>query len=151
MREIAHVQLRTQSGSQARSIKSRIGDRGELHLPRTFTRFTVVDLVGFALGALTSFLQTYLISPSSSLANSATPWLLAAFFIGVRSHSFGRVAIDGLLVTLFELLGFTVTSSLRGYNSGPALTLFWGLCAVVSGPIFGLAGKQWNSGSKSLQ
>jgi hypothetical protein len=108
---------------------------------------TTVSLVGLAIGALTSFLQTHLANPWSSLVNSVTPWLLAAFFVGALSRGLGRAMRYGCLVTILELVGYTVTSSLRGYPSGLAITLFWALSAVVGGPVFGWAGLQWSRGS----
>jgi hypothetical protein len=109
----------------------------------------VVSLLGLALGALTSFLQTHLANPWSSLVNSVTPWLLAAFFIGALSNGLVRAIGYGFLVTILELVGYTVTASLRGYPSGLAITLFWALGAVVGGPVFGWAGRLWARGSRS--
>jgi hypothetical protein len=108
----------------------------------------VVSLIGIAIGALTSFLQTHLNAPWSSLVNSVTPWLLAAFFVGALSNRLDRAVGYGFLVTILELVGYTVTASLRGYPSGLAITLFWALGAVVGGPVFGWAGMVWARDSK---
>jgi hypothetical protein len=107
----------------------------------------VVSLVGLAIGALTSFLQTHLSSPWNSLVNSVTPWLLAAFVVGALMDRLDRAVEYGFLVTILELVGYTVTASLRGYPSGLAITLFWALSAVVGGPVFGWAGMLWARGS----
>jgi Family of unknown function (DUF6518) len=107
-----------------------------------------VSFVGLAIGALTSFLQTHWNNPWSSLVNSVTPWLLAAFFIGALSRHLGRAVAYGFLVTILELVGYTITASLRGYPSGLAITLFWALGAVVGGPVFGWAGSLWARASK---
>jgi hypothetical protein len=109
----------------------------------------VVSLVGLAIGALTSFLQTHLSSPWNSIVNSVTPWLLAAFVVGAISNRLSRAVEYGFLVTFLELVGYTVTASLRGYPSGLAITLFWALSAVVGGPVFGWAGMLWARGSAS--
>ena len=103
-------------------------------------RLVVVSLVGLAIGALTSFLQTHLNSPWNSLVNSVTPLLLAAFVVGALSNGLGRAVEYGFLVTFLELVGYTVAASFRSYSSGLAITLFWALSAVVGGPVFGWAG-----------
>jgi hypothetical protein len=110
-------------------------------------RLVVVSLVGLAIGALTSFLQTHLNSPWNSLVNSVTPWLLAAFVVGALSNGLVRAVEYGFLVTFLELVGYTVAASFRSYPSGLAITLFWALSAVVGGPVFGWAGMLWARGS----
>ena len=110
-------------------------------------QLVVVSLVGLAIGALTSFFQTHLNAPWSSLVNSVTPWLLAAFVVGALSNGLGRAVEYGFLVTFLELVGYTVTEPLRGYPLGLAITLFWALGAVVGGPVFGWAGMLWARGA----
>ncbi len=112
-------------------------------------QLVVVSLVGLSIGALTSYLQSILNSPWSSLVNSVSPWLLAAFIVGALSNRLGRALEFGFLVTFFELVGYTITASLRGYPTGLAITLFWALSAFVGGPVFGWAGMLWARGSKS--
>ncbi len=113
----------------------------------SIVRLVVVSLVGLAIGALTSFLQTHLNSPWNSLVNSVTPWLLAAFVVGALSNGLVRAVEYGFLVTFLELVGYTVAASFRSYPSGLAITLFWALSAVVGGPVFGWAGMLWARGS----
>ena len=55
----------------------------------------------------------------------------------------------GLSLGLCELIGYYATASARGYAPGHAIVLFWALCAVVGGPVFGWAGWAWWNGRGS--
>lgn len=56
-----------------------------------------------------------------------------------------RAAVAGFAVCALQLLGYYVTSELRGFSSGGAIVLFWAACAVVGGPLFGVAGRLWRT------
>lgn len=102
-----------------------------------------VAVGGLAVGALTSVLQKYLDSPWLSLVNSASPWLTPMFILGTLWRRPWPAAAAGLGTGLGELAGYYLTAAARGYPAGHAILLFWTACAVVGGPVFGLAGWLW--------
>jgi hypothetical protein len=106
-------------------------------------RVGLVAVVGLGVGVVTSILQKYLNAPWESLVNAASPWLTPMFVLGVLWRRPWTAALAGLATGLLELVGYYVTASLRGYPAGHAILLFWGLCAVVGGPVFGAAGWAW--------
>jgi Family of unknown function (DUF6518) len=106
-------------------------------------RLTVVLVLGLGVGALTSVLQAHLNTPWLSLVNSASPWLVPAFVVGTMQRRLPGAAAAGLVTVLLELIGYTITSHARGFASSHSLLIFWGVCAVVGGPIFGAAGNSW--------
>jgi hypothetical protein len=106
---------------------------------------------GVAVGVATSFGQTYLSGAPSAFVNSASAWLLAPFFVGSRMSSDRRAAGAGLVVCALQLVGYYATSQLRGFSSGGAILVFWGLCALVGGPLFGVAGRIWKAGPDRLR
>jgi hypothetical protein len=106
-------------------------------------RATVVLTVGLGVGVVTSILQTYLNSPWESLVNAASPWLTPMFLVGVLWRRPSAAALAGLATGACELIGYYGTASLRGYPAGHAILLFWGLCAVIGGPVFGAGGWAW--------
>lgn len=113
-------------------------------------RFGSVLVLGLGVGALTSVLQTYLDSPWSSLVNAASPWLAPMFVAALLWRAPATAAAVGVAVGLLELVGYYTTAQLRGHPAGHAILLFWAVCAVVGGPIFGLAGWLWRHGSGRL-
>jgi uncharacterized protein DUF6518 len=112
-------------------------------------RAGVVVVLGLVTGALTSVLQKYLDLPWLSLVNAASPWLAPAFAAGALQRRPGTAAFAGLAACLFELLGYYLTAAARGYfgDGGRGVLLFWTGCAVVGGPVFGLAGELWRRAS----
>jgi hypothetical protein len=114
-------------------------------------RVGVVLVWGLAAGALTSILQAHLDAPWASLVNAASPWLVAAFVVGTLWLRPRSAAIAGLAVCLLELVGYYVTSAVRGFGGSHSLLVFWGACAVVGGPVFGAAGWIWWRGRPRLR
>jgi hypothetical protein len=109
-------------------------------------RIAAVVLVGVLVGAVTDVLQKYLDTPWSSLANAASPWLAPAFAVGALQRRNWGAALAGLMTCVFELAGYYVASAVRGYyasDGGHAILLFWTGCALVGGPVFGVAGRLW--------
>jgi hypothetical protein len=106
-------------------------------------RVAIVVVVGLGVGAITSILQNYLDSPWDSLVNAASPWLTPMFFLGALWRRPRTAALAGLATGLLELVGYYATASIRGHPAGHAILLFWGLCALVGGPVFGAAGWAW--------
>ena len=114
-------------------------------------RTGVVLVMGLAAGALTSILQARLDAPWASLVNAASPWLVAAFVAGTLWLRPRSAAFAGLAVCLLELVGYYVTSAIRGFGGSHSLLVFWGVCAVVGGPVFGAAGWVWWRGRPRLR
>jgi uncharacterized protein DUF6518 len=103
----------------------------------------VVAGVGLAVGAATSVLQAYASPPWLSLVNSASPWLAGMFVTGPLWRRPWPAAAGGTATGLLELVGYYVTAAARGYPAGTSILLFWGACAVIGGPLAGLAGWAW--------
>jgi hypothetical protein len=112
-------------------------------------RAALVVAVGLAVGALTSVGQTHLATPLHAFVNSASAWLLAPFFLGCGMRSFRGAAAAGLAACALQLVGYYATAELRGCPAGGAIVLFWVTCAIVGGPIFGVAGRLWQVGDRS--
>jgi hypothetical protein len=105
----------------------------------------VVVVLGLAVGSLTSFGQGHLSGALDAFVNSASAWLVAPFIVGALMSSRRGAAAAGLITCGLQLVGYYVTAHLRGYPAGGAIVAFWAACAVVGGPIFGLAGQLWRT------
>jgi hypothetical protein len=104
--------------------------------------------VGLAVGVMTAVLQQVLEPPWFSLVNAASPWLTPMFAVGALWRRSVSAAMAGLATGLLELIGYYATAISNGYPFlGGRLVLFWFVCALVGGPIFGAAGRSWWRGS----
>jgi hypothetical protein len=110
-------------------------------------RCVLVVVVGLGVGAITSVLQGHLRFPWLSLVDAASPWLTPMFVVGVLWRRSPVAALAGLAMGLSELVGYYATASARGFAPGHAIVLFWALCALLGGPVFGWAGWEWWNGS----
>jgi hypothetical protein len=117
--------------------------------PPLALRGALVVVFGLGVGAITSILQGHVQFPWLSLVDAASPWLTPMFFAGVLWRRSPSAAVAGLAMGLSELIGYYTTASARGYAPGHAIVLFWALCAVVGGPVFGWAGWAWWNGRGS--
>ena len=97
-----------------------------------------VCVVGFALGILTVFAQGWLPQELGSLANSSGSWALIAFLLALFATTRGSAAVFGCLALVTLLLGYVIGGEARDIASSTALITFWGLAAVIAGPILGL-------------
>jgi hypothetical protein len=121
--------------------------------PRPGRHAALVALVltaGLGIGAATSFGQGHLSGALSPLVNSASAWLVAPFFFGSRMTSVRGAAAAGFAVCVLQLVGYSVTAELRGFSAGGTIVVFWTMCAVVGGPIFGAAGRLWRVHAEPL-
>jgi Family of unknown function (DUF6518) len=116
------------------------------HRSPIWLRAALVVAVGLAVGALTSFGQTYLGGALNAFVNSASAWLVAPFFLGAVMPTRRTAAAAGLTAALAQLLGYYATAHLRGYPTGGAIVAFWSACALMGGPLFGAGGHLWRNG-----
>jgi hypothetical protein len=100
-------------------------------------------VVGVLVGVVTNVLQAHLNSPWLALVNSASPWLTPAFAVGAVARRRGPAAVAGLVVCVIELLAYDMSASLRAVTESSGLTLFWAVCGVIGGPLFGAGGRLW--------
>jgi Family of unknown function (DUF6518) len=117
----------------------------------SLVKAAMIVVVGLAVGTLTSFGQTYLSGPLDGLVNSASAWLVAPFIVGSLAGSRRNAAAGAMTVCLLQLAGYTATAQLRSFPSGDSIVLFWSACAIVAGPVFGLAGHLWRTGPDALR
>jgi Family of unknown function (DUF6518) len=109
----------------------------------TVTRLGSGLAIGAAIGVATSFAQARLPMPWAALANSASPWLAGGFAAGALQSRRGTAVAAGLSACVLEVLGYYVISMARGFPASHAYVVFWIVCALVGGPLFGLAGWTW--------
>ena len=107
----------------------------------------IVLLAGFLTGAATQILQSVLPTGWSQAANAISPWLLVAFLVGSVMPGRASAAAAGIGTLALALVGYYAMTTIRyGIGGGTSALLFWGLGAVVGGPVFGLAGYTWRTG-----
>lgn len=99
--------------------------------------------IGVLIGAATSVGQTCLNLPWLALANAASPWLLGGFIAGALQVRRNASLAAGLVACAGEVIAYFLVSAARGYGVGGGSVVFWVVCAVVGGPVFGLAGWAW--------
>jgi hypothetical protein len=57
----------------------------------------------------------------------------------------------GATTCALQLVGYYANAHLHGLATGNAILGFWGLCAVIGGPVFGAAGHVWRSAPVRLR
>lgn len=117
--------------------------------PLTAARWAA-PLLGVAVGVLTSFLQGWLPGPWSSLANSASPWLVVAFLVGMLQRSTAAAAVLGVVTCLAEVTGYYGASAARDFGVSPAHVAFWLAFSLLGGPLFGACGRAARAGASVL-
>jgi hypothetical protein len=114
-------------------------------------RLAVGLLIGFLVGTATSFAQAELGGTWQALSNSASPWLLGAFAAGAIQLRWGWAAAAGLGACVLEVVAYYLVTSLRGYPVNYTWIVFWVVCAVIGGPVFGWAGWAWRRAAADLR
>jgi MFS family permease len=110
-------------------------------------RLLVVLVAGLGLGVVTQVLQSALPTGWPQAANAISPWLLVAFLVGSVMPDRTSAVVAGTATLSLALVGYYATTQLRyGIGGGTSSLIFWGLGAVVGGPVFGLAGYTWRTG-----
>ncbi|GIG39297.1 DUF6518 family protein [Cellulomonas phragmiteti] len=111
-------------------------------LRSTVAAAAVALALGLAVGVATSFLQTWLPTPFTALANAVAPWLVAPFLVGLRlARGWWGATLLGLLACLAQVPGYYLTADLRGFPVGTTFVLVWTVAAVVGGPVLGAVGR----------
>ncbi len=116
------------------------------HRPRLSIPIVTSVAAGLLLGALTAFGQGWLSDSARSVSNSAGLWCLVAFLVAVTVARRSVSALIGFLTLLALLAGYVLASADRGYESSTSLMVFWGLAAVVVGPVLGIAAHEVRRG-----
>jgi len=109
---------------------------------------SLVLVAGIATGVLTQLGQSVLPAGWSQAANAISPWLLVGFLVGSAMPDWRTAALAGAATLALALIGYYAMTMLRfGIGGSTASLVFWGLGAVVGGPVFGAAGWWWRRGS----
>jgi hypothetical protein len=104
-------------------------------------------VIGIAIGAATAFLETHLAQPWNSLANAASPWLLGGFAAGALARRSRLAVVAGLSACAIMVAAYYGTAAAIDMPVARYLGGFWLGCAVIGGPVSGLAGWAWRRGS----
>ena len=104
-------------------------------------------VIGIAIGAATAFLETHLSQPWNSLANAASPWLLGGFAAGALARRSRLAVVAGLSACAIMVAAYYGTAAAIDMPVARYLGGFWLGCAVIGGPVSGLAGWAWRRGS----
>lgn len=113
-------------------------------------RLVTAAAAGVVVGSLTSFGQAHLEGTLNPLVNSASAWLVVPFLVGALMRSPSSGALAGFLACSLQVVGYFVTSELRGFPASSSYVAFWTACAIVGGPLFGAGGRLWRSGRERL-
>jgi hypothetical protein len=120
-------------------------------MPGRHTALLAAVAVGTAVGALSALSQAHLQGTLNALVNSTSTWLVAPFLIGALAVTRRGAAAAGVATCAAQLAGYYLVAHLRGIGTTGSLVAFWTACAVVGGPVFGIAGRQWRSASPPLR
>lgn len=101
---------------------------------------------GLVAGALSFVGQERLDGTLDAFANAISMWLVAPFFVGAVTTTRTQAAATGVLTCAAQLAGYYLVASVRDFETTGSLVAFWAACAVVGGPVFGVAGHLWRHG-----
>jgi hypothetical protein len=132
--------------TSTKAVLSRIRDVGRV-LPAAVWPIAAATLIGIAIGAATALLQPHLSLPWSALVNSASPWLLGGFAAGALAARRRLALAAGLSACAVMVAAYYITAAAIELPVARSLGAFWLACALVGGPVSGLAGWAWRRGS----
>jgi hypothetical protein len=118
---------------------------------RTASCSAVVVILAFAIGALTAYAQGWLPEQLGSLANSSGSWALVACALSLMATTSWLAAAYGVASLLALLAGYVLGAEVQGFASSTGLVVFWGIAALLAGPLLGVSA-HWvrtNRGSKA--
>ena len=114
----------------------------------TLGHWSLILLLGLGTGVVTQIGQSVLPTGWSQAANAISPWLLVAFLAGSSMPSRATAIAAGIATLLLALVGYYATTQIRyGIGGGTGSLAFWGLGALTGGPVFGVAGREWRTGT----
>ena len=124
------------------------GNAAERTAAPSFRQWILVLLVGLGTGVVTQIGQSVLPSGWSQAANAISPWLLVAFLAGSSMPGRASAVAAGIATLVLALVGYYSATQIRyGIGGGTGSLVFWGLGALTGGPVFGLAGHEWRTGT----
>ena len=91
------------------------------------------------VGALTAYGQGWLGDSTTSLANSAGPWSLAAFVVARCNRPVLTAMVAAMLTLACCELGYALANEFRGGSNSASTVTFWVVAAVLAGPPIGIA------------
>ncbi len=106
---------------------------------------------GITVGALSAVGQAHLDGTLGAFANSTSTWLIAPFLVGTLATTRRSAAVLGFATCASQLVGFYAVAHLRGVGTSASLVAFWTACAIIGGPVFGVAGLLWRTGTPRLK
>ena len=101
----------------------------------------IAVVAGLVVGALSFVGQEHLEGTLDAFANSISTWLVAPFLVGTLAGTRRAGAMTGVVTCAAQLVGYYLVASLSDFETTRSLVAFWVACAVVGGPIFGVAGE----------
>ena len=113
--------------------------------PSALLGLSAAVAVGVAIGALTAYAQGWLNGSTSSLANSAGPWSLAAFLVARYNRRMVTAVVASMLTLARCEVGYAIATNIRGGSNSTSTVTFWLAAAVLAGPPLGVAGA-WSHG-----
>lgn len=117
-------------------------------------RYVLTIMIGVFVGIFTLIGQKYLPMNLNFLANSASMWLIPAFFIPYfLKTDKGNSIILSTISLIFCVLGYYVFEAIlnsHSFEMGRAM-IFWLICAVVGGFVFGLGANYANTKKNTIK
>ena len=105
----------------------------------------LVTIGGLVVGLLTMLGQSVLPGDLNTLVNSGAIWVLCAFLFSSLMPSDKWAIASGILTLLGTVIGYYAAVQLILDIQDITGARFWGIVALVAGPIFGLVGRWWRN------
>jgi hypothetical protein len=106
---------------------------------RVAARLILAVVAGLTAGALTEWSVPHLPFALEPLGNSAAPWVLVAFAVGLTARGIGEAVMLAVVTLLALVLGFYLVEAGRGWGVSRHQVALWCVASVAIGPLVGLA------------
>src|SRR4051812_47970351 len=120
-------------------------------MDRRHTTLAAAVAAGLAGGALSSVGRASLDGTLDAFANSVSTWVVAPFLIGTLATTRRAAAVAGLATCASQIAGYYPVAFVLGITTPAPVIAFWTACALVGGPVFGVAGQLWRTASPQLR
>jgi hypothetical protein len=120
-------------------------------MPARRTSLVAAVVAGLVVGALSSIGRPHLDGTLDAFVNSTSTWLVAPFLVGTLVATRREAAAAGFATCASQLVGYYVVDSLQGIGTTGSLVAFWAICAIVGGPVFGIAGHLWRTAAPPVK